>query len=181
MECIFRCPVIMSMLVVRRVVLPAELVFLIYRTLFLPLLAIEIGSTFFKQTGKVCGRRRRSNWGRSERGYWWEKERLSFPFPFCAFLPLPSPSFFVPATQAKESVAAEIYNSCTIQYNTILGFSWCTALFFSLVCHVFENAGFIVFLYICSSTLMVFLLSQAYNPVETMAISSQVWNSQNYK
>lgn len=61
MECIFSCPVIMSMLVVRRVVLPAELVFLIYRTLFLPLLAIEIGSTFFKQTGKVCGRRRRSN------------------------------------------------------------------------------------------------------------------------
>ena len=107
-------------------------------------------------------------------------------FPFALFSPsppLPSPSFFVPATQAKESVAAEIYNSCTIQYkmNTILGFSWCTALFFSLVCHVFENAGFIVFLYICSSTLMVFLLSQAYNPVETMAISSQVWNSQNYK
>ena len=109
-----------------------------------------------------------------------------FPFSLLRFSPprlpsppLPSPSFFVPATQAKESVAAEIYN--TIQYNTILGFSWCTALFFSLVCHVFENAGFIVFLYICSSTLMVFLLSQAYNPVETMAISSQVWNSQNYK
>ena len=49
-----------------------------------------------------------------------------FPFSLLRFSPppLPSPSFFVPATQAKESVAAEIYNSCTIQYNTIqfLGF-----------------------------------------------------------
>ena len=45
-------------------------------------------------------------------------------FPFALFSPsppLPSPSFFVPATQAKESVAAEIYNSRTIQFLGFLG------------------------------------------------------------
>ena len=99
-----------------------------------------------------------------------------FPFSLLRFSPppLPSPSFFVPATQAKESVAAEIYNSCTIQFLGFLGvlhsFSPWSVMFSKMLV-----------LYICSSTLMVFLLSQAYNPVETMAISSQVWNSQNYK
>ena len=155
MECIFRCPVIMSMLVVRRVVLPAELVFLIYRTLFLPLLAIEIGSTFFKQTGKVCGRRRRSNWGRSERGYWWEKERLSFPFPFCAFLPLPSPPLpFLCLPRRLRKVLLLRY-TILVQYNTIQYNSWvflvyCTLFllglscfrkcwFYSLFIHLFFN------------------------------------------
>ena len=75
-----------------------------------------------------------------------------FPFSLLRFSPppLPSPSFFVPATQAKESVAAEIYNSCTIQYNSWVFLVYCTLFllglscfrkcwFYSLFIHLFFN------------------------------------------